>query len=108
MMTVSFRISSVCIRVHPWLQTYVPVGPTVRPPGSVPAHCPHGRNGCRGRDANAIVRKVQERYDATRDFPRVTQEMTIASLGKTTTAHGTVAFKKRERCAGADRWASHR
>lgn len=46
-------------------------------------------------DVTEIVRKVQERYDATHDFTAdVTQEMTIASLGKTTTAHGTVAFKK--------------
>jgi outer membrane lipoprotein carrier protein len=44
---------------------------------------------------DAIVRKVQERYDGTTDFTAdVTQEMTIASLGKTTTAHGTVAFKR--------------
>lgn len=48
-----------------------------------------------------IVRRVQERYDATRDFTAdVAQEMTIASLGKTTTAHGTVAFKK----PGKMRW----
>jgi len=52
-------------------------------------------------DVDAIVRKVQERYDATRDFTAdVTQEMTIASLGKTTTAHGTVAFKR----PGKMRW----
>ena len=50
---------------------------------------------------DAIVRKVQERYDATRDFTAdVTQEMTIASLGKTTTAHGTMAFKR----PGKMRW----
>jgi outer membrane lipoprotein carrier protein len=53
------------------------------------------------QDVDAIVRRVQERYDATRDFTaNVTQEMTIASLGKTTTAHGTVAFKK----PGKMRW----
>jgi outer membrane lipoprotein carrier protein len=52
-------------------------------------------------DIDAIVRKVQERYDSTRDFTAdVTQEMTIASLGKTTTAHGTVAFKR----PGKMRW----
>ena len=52
-------------------------------------------------DAAALVRKVQQRYDATRDFTAaVTQEMTIASLGKTTTASGTVAFKK----PGKMRW----
>lgn len=52
-------------------------------------------------DLDAIVRKVQERYDATRDFTAdVTQEMTIASLGKTTNAHGTVAFKR----PGKMRW----
>jgi outer membrane lipoprotein carrier protein len=52
-------------------------------------------------DAAAVVRKVQQRYDATRDFTAaVTQEMTIASLGKTTTASGTVAFKK----PGKMRW----
>ncbi len=57
--------------------------------------------GARAQDVDAIVRKVQERYDATRDFTaNVTQEMTIASLGKTTTAHGTVAFKK----PGKMRW----
>jgi len=48
-----------------------------------------------------VVRHVQERYDATHDFTaEVTQEMTITSLGKTTTAHGTVAFKK----PGKMRW----
>ncbi|MFI5394835.1 MAG: outer membrane lipoprotein carrier protein LolA [Candidatus Binatia bacterium] len=52
-------------------------------------------------DVSAIVQRVQERYDATRDFTAtVTQEMTIASLGKTTTARGTVAFKK----PGKMRW----
>jgi len=52
-------------------------------------------------DLEAMVRKVQERYDTTHDFTAdVTQEMTIASLGKTTTAHGTVAFKR----PGKMRW----
>jgi outer membrane lipoprotein carrier protein len=42
-----------------------------------------------------VVRKVQQRYDDTRDFTAdVTQEMTIASLGKTVTSSGTVSFKK--------------
>jgi len=55
----------------------------------------------RAADLDAIVRKVQERYDTTRDFTAdVTQEMTIASLGKTTTAHGTMAFKR----PGKMRW----
>jgi outer membrane lipoprotein carrier protein len=46
-------------------------------------------------DAAAVVRKVQARYDDTHDFTAdVTQEMTIASLGKTVTSHGTIAFKK--------------
>jgi outer membrane lipoprotein carrier protein len=52
-------------------------------------------------DVKDVVRKVQERYDATRDFTAdVTQEMVIASLGKTTTAHGSVVFKK----PGKMRW----
>lgn len=55
----------------------------------------------RGVEVQKIVQKVQERYDSTRDFTaKVTQEMTIASLGKTTTAQGTVAFKK----PGKMRW----
>lgn len=57
--------------------------------------------GGRALDVGEIVRKVQERYDATRDFTAdVTQEMTVASLGKTITSHGTVAFKK----PGKMRW----
>jgi outer membrane lipoprotein carrier protein len=56
---------------------------------------------CRAVDVHKIVEKVQERYDNTRDFSaKVTEEMTIASLGKTTTAQGTVAFKK----PGKMRW----
>jgi outer membrane lipoprotein carrier protein len=55
----------------------------------------------RALDVHEVVRKVQERYDATRDLTAdVTQEMTIASLDKTTTLHGTVAFKK----PGKMRW----
>lgn len=56
---------------------------------------------CRAVDVQKIVQKVQERYDNTRDFSaKVTQEMTIASLGRTTSAQGTVAFKK----PGKMRW----
>jgi outer membrane lipoprotein carrier protein len=56
---------------------------------------------CRAEDVQKIVQKVQERYDGTRDFSaKVTQEMTIASLGKTTSAQGTVAFKR----PGKMRW----
>ena len=52
-------------------------------------------------DVAQIVRKVQERYDATHDFTAdVQQETVIASLSKTATAHGTVAFKK----PGKMRW----
>ncbi|HXQ23727.1 MAG TPA: outer membrane lipoprotein carrier protein LolA [Candidatus Acidoferrales bacterium] len=58
-------------------------------------------SGVCGLDVNAVVRKVQERYDVTHDFTAdVAQEMTIASLGKTMTMHGTVAFKK----PGKMRW----
>jgi len=57
--------------------------------------------GARALDVAEVVRKVQDRYDATREFTAdVTQEMTIASLGKTTSARGTVAFKK----PGKMRW----
>lgn len=49
----------------------------------------------RGLDADEVVRKVQERYDATRDFTAdVTQETMVASLGKAAVAHGTLAFKR--------------
>jgi outer membrane lipoprotein carrier protein len=52
-------------------------------------------------DASAIVQKVQQRYDDTHDFTAtVTQEMTVASLGKTVTSSGKVAFKK----PGRVRW----
>ena len=52
-------------------------------------------------DVNEVVRKVQARYDATHDFTAdVTQESTIASLGKTVTTHGTIVFKK----PGKMRW----
>ncbi len=56
---------------------------------------------CQAVDVQEIVHRVQERYDSTRDFTaHVTQEMTVASLGKTTMAEGTVAFKK----PGKMRW----
>lgn len=52
-------------------------------------------------DADDVVDKVQARYDATEDFvAEVVQEMTVASLGKTITSKGTVAFKK----PGRMRW----
>lgn len=51
--------------------------------------------------AQAVADQVQERYDATRDFTAaVRQEMTLASAGKTSSASGTVAFKK----PGKMRW----
>jgi chaperone LolA len=51
--------------------------------------------------AQAVADKVQERYDATRDFTAaVRQEMTLSSAGKTSSASGTVAFKK----PGKMRW----
>ncbi len=55
----------------------------------------------RGLDTEQVVRKVQERYDQTRDFTaNVKQEMTVASLGRTTSTEGTIAFKK----PGKMRW----
>lgn len=52
-------------------------------------------------DAADVLRRVQARYDATEDFVAdVTQEMKVASLDKTITSHGTVAFKK----PGRMRW----
>lgn len=48
-----------------------------------------------------IVKRVQARYDATADFiADVVQEARIASLDRTVTAQGTVAFKK----PGRMRW----
>lgn len=42
-----------------------------------------------------VVHGVQARYDATTDFTAdVTQEMTVASLGKTLTARGSVSFRR--------------
>jgi outer membrane lipoprotein carrier protein len=54
-----------------------------------------------GAAVDEIVKRVQARYDATADFiADVTQEARIASLDKTVTAKGTVAFKK----PGRMRW----
>jgi len=48
-----------------------------------------------------IVRRVQERFDATTDFTAaVDQELVVASAGKTVHATGTVAFKR----PGKMRW----
>jgi len=48
-----------------------------------------------------IIERVQKRYDDTRDFTaNVSQEMMVASLGKTVTSSGKVAFKK----PGRMRW----
>lgn len=52
-------------------------------------------------DPSAVARRVQERYDATESFTAdVVQSMRVASLDKTLTSHGTVAFKK----PGRMRW----
>ncbi len=46
-------------------------------------------------EVGEIVRKVQERYDATQDFSAgITQETVVASLGKTIASRGSIAFKK--------------
>ena len=51
--------------------------------------------------AAELAQRVQARYDATEDFTaNVTQEMTVAALGKTIRSEGTVAFKK----PGKMRW----
>ncbi len=48
-----------------------------------------------GSEVAALVQKVQQRYDETKDFTAVlTQEISVASLGKTMTSRGTIAFKK--------------
>jgi len=48
-----------------------------------------------------VVRHVQERFDATKDFTaKVDQDLVIASAGKTVHATGTVAFKR----PGKMRW----
>jgi outer membrane lipoprotein carrier protein len=49
-----------------------------------------------------VVRRVQERLDATKDFTAaVDQELVVASAGKTLHATGTVAFKR----PGRMRWS---
>jgi outer membrane lipoprotein carrier protein len=51
--------------------------------------------------ADDLATRVQARYDATHDFTaRVVQKLRVASLGKTLTSEGTVAFKK----PGRMRW----
>lgn len=46
-------------------------------------------------EVDRVVRLVQQRYDETRDFTAdVVQETTVASLGRTVSARGTIAFKK--------------
>lgn len=55
----------------------------------------------RAGEADDIATRVQERYDATHDFTaRVVQKLRVASLDKTLTSEGTVAFKK----PGRMRW----
>lgn len=52
-------------------------------------------------EAGDVVKRVQERYDATHDFTaKVIQKLRVASLDKTLTSEGTVAFKK----PGRMRW----
>jgi outer membrane lipoprotein carrier protein len=52
-------------------------------------------------EADDIVARVQARYDATHDFTaKVIQKLRVASLDKTLTSEGTVAFKK----PGRMRW----
>jgi outer membrane lipoprotein carrier protein len=54
-----------------------------------------------GAEVDDIVARVQARYDATHDFTaRVIQKLRVASLDKTLTTEGTVAFKK----PGRMRW----
>ena len=55
----------------------------------------------RGAAVAEVVRRVQERFDATADLSaRVDQELVVASAGKTLRAKGTVAFKR----PGKMRW----
>jgi len=50
---------------------------------------------CAAVNVGDIVSKVQARYDATQNFTAdVTQQVTVASLNKSITARGTIAFKK--------------
>jgi len=52
-------------------------------------------------EVSDVVRRVQERFDATKDFTaKVDQDLVIASAGKTVHATGTVAFKR----PGKMRW----
>jgi outer membrane lipoprotein carrier protein len=52
-------------------------------------------------EVNGVVRRVQERLDATNDFTAaVDEELVLASAGKTLHATGTVAFKR----PGRMRW----
>jgi len=52
-------------------------------------------------EADDVVTRVQARYDATHDFTaKVIQKLRVASLDKTLTSQGTVAFKK----PGRMRW----
>jgi outer membrane lipoprotein carrier protein len=52
-------------------------------------------------EADDVITRVQARYDATHDFTaRVIQKLRVASLDKTLTSEGTVAFKK----PGRMRW----
>lgn len=54
-----------------------------------------------GLEVSEIVERVQARYDATHDFTaKVIQKLRVASLDKTLTTEGTVAFKK----PGRMRW----
>jgi len=55
----------------------------------------------RAASVDDVVRRVQERLDATKDFTAaVDQELVVASAGKSLRATGTVAFKK----PGRMRW----
>lgn len=55
----------------------------------------------RADSVDAVVRKVQDRFDATTDFTAaVRQELVMASAGKTINASGTVTFKR----PGRMRW----
>jgi outer membrane lipoprotein carrier protein len=54
-----------------------------------------------GLEVDDVIARVQARYDATHDFTaRVIQKLRVASLDKTLTTEGTVAFKK----PGRMRW----
>jgi len=56
----------------------------------------------RAAPVDEVVRRVQERVDATRDFTAaVDQELVVANAGKTLHAKGTVAFKR----PGRMRWS---